>query len=262
MGCIAVKDSKTGLDRQKSLPGHRSSITNLIPTSKENIRNSYTFLKPLGEGGFGSVREVKHIDTSSFRAVKSISIKSMNKDQIDTILKEVQMLKQLDHPGIIKIYEVYTEENFIHIVTELCTGGDLFDKIARTQYFSENMAARYLFDIVSTIKYCHDNRIVHRDLKPENLLFEDKSNDARLKLIDFGTSVKFAKEQHLNTIIGTPFYIAPEVLDGNYNQLCDVWSIGVILYVMLIGKPPFKGKNYQEIFLNIKTKQLNFKGKI
>ena len=184
MGCIAVKDSKTGLDRQKSLPGHRSSITNLIPTSTENIRNSYTFLKPLG------------------------------------------------------------------------------DKIARTQYFSENMAARYLFDIVSTIKYCHDNRIVHRDLKPENLLFEDKSNDARLKLIDFGTSVKFDKEQHLNTIIGTPFYIAPEVLDGNYNQLCDVWSIGVILYVMLIGKPPFKGKNYQEIFLNIKTKQLNFNGKI
>ena len=222
----------------------------------------YLIIKKLGEGSFGFVREVQHISTGIHRAAKTISIRGLIKEQIKKLLEEVNILKNLDHPGIIKIFQVYLESTAIHIITELCEGGELIEKIISNKSLSENTVAKYLFDIVSAMKYCHDVGIIHRDLKPENILFEDRSENSRLKIVDFGTSVKFKKNEKLTKITGTPYYIAPEVICGEYNEKCDIWSIGIIMYIMLTGIPPFQGKTNQKIFERIISTEPSFKGEL
>ncbi|OMJ83836.1 hypothetical protein SteCoe_15135 [Stentor coeruleus] len=259
MGCVQLKESEHK-ERKKS--EHRSSVQAMIGVNKGNIREDYEFVKTIGEGGFGHVREVREKSTNLCRACKTIHVKNMNPNHVEKILEEVNILKQLDHPGVITIYDVYQEIGYLHIVTELCTGGDLFERITERKYFSENVAAKYMHDIVSTVKFCHEAGVVHRDLKPENILFEDKTPGARLKIIDFGTSTKIQTFRKMKTLLGTPFYIAPEVLDGTYNEKCDVWSLGVIMYIMLCGKAPFNGNSYEEIFNNIKNSNLRFKGSV
>ncbi len=131
----------------------------------------------------------------------------------------------------------------------MCNGGELFDRIVTQEFFTEPMAARIFKQILMALNYCHSNQIVHRDLKPENFLFESKKNDSDLKIIDFGLSkiLTTGKLQRLNTRAGTPYYISPEVLMGNYDFSCDLWSAGCILYILLCGYPPFYGDNNQEI---------------
>jgi calcium-dependent protein kinase len=128
----------------------------------------------------------------------------------------------------------------------------LFDKIVSNGFMTERVAAGYFFDILSAISYCHAHSIVHRDIKPENLLFLSNKPNSPLKVIDFGTSRSFTKKERMKKRFGTPFYIAPEVLDGDYDEKCDVWSCGVILYILLSGRPPFMGESNQEIFDNIR----------
>lgn len=256
MGCVALKESKHSKSKNSS---HQSSISTLISVSNSKIHDDFEFIRTLGKGGFGHVREAREISTGLYRACKTIHIKNINSISIDKILQEVNILKNLDHPGIIKIYEVYKEVGFLHIVTELCTGGNLFERITAKSYFSENIAAKYMYDIISTVKFCHEAGVVHRDLKPENILFEDNSQNARLKIIDFGTSTIMQTMNKMHTLIGTPFYIAPEVLDGNYTEKCDIWSLGVIMYIMLCGKAPFRGISLEEIFNSIKHAKISLK---
>ena len=125
------------------------------------------------------------------------------------------------------------DEGNFHIVSEMCTGGDLFDRVVKVSHFTETVVAKYMQQILSAISYCHDLRIVHRDLKPENLLLENSNPDALLKVIDFGTSSKLRPNRYLKGVIGTVYYMAPEVLTGHYNEKCDVWSCGVIMYILL-----------------------------
>jgi calcium-dependent protein kinase len=229
--------------------------------STTDIRTVYKFEKLIGGGHFGTVRIAHPIsDPEKSYAVKSLLRESIRKE-VKLLESELQILKTLDHPNIIKFYETYVDYRYVHIVMELCTGGELFDRIVEAQKFSEAKAAKLMQKILSAVKHLHEHGIAHRDLKPENFLFLDKSDDAEIKIIDFGLSKKFDHAEmmgEMKTIVGTPFYVAPEVLQGQYDKQCDVWSIGVILYILLCGYPPFDGDNNKEIFRAIMKNDLEF----
>lgn len=259
MGCTTLKDSKKKND---SLYNHRNSYSGLISVIWAKVTDHYTLNCLLGQGAFGSVYESTSNTTGVVRAIKSIKIQNFTSKSIQKILNEVNILKSLDHPGILQIFEVYRDEKTLNIVTELCSGGNLFNKIQLRGYISENYSAKIMYDIITTVKFCHDAGIVHRDLKPENIIFEDDSLDARIKIIDFGTSIKVRYLEKLNSFAGTAYYVAPEVINGEYNEMCDVWSIGVILYVMLCGRPPFAGKSLDEILRKIENEEVRYEGSI
>ena len=137
-------------------------------------------------------------------------------------------------------------------MTELCTGGELFEEITKRSSFSEKDAAGILSQVLSAMSYCHAKNICHRDLKPENILLDSKNNNA-VKVIDFGTAQIFTPGVNMNQTYGTAYYIAPEVINGNYNEKCDIWSIGVIMYILLSGKPPFDGEEDSDILKKVKV---------
>jgi len=212
------------------------------------IHDEYTLLDPpIGKGSFGEVRRAIHIKSNITRAVKIIRIESMTNEEQERVKNEINVLKTIDHPHIMKIIEFYQDPTYFYIVTEFFNGGELFEKIISLKHFSERKAAQTIKQILSAVNYCHRLKIVHRDLKPENILYESKKEDSLLKVIDFGTSRYFDPCQQMKQKFGTPYYIAPEVLKGNYTEKCDVWSCGVILYILLCGTPPFNGQNDKEI---------------
>jgi calcium-dependent protein kinase len=182
----------------------------------------------------------------------------MKKD-VAMLESEINILKELDHPNIVRFYETYIDYKYIHIVMQHCTGGELFDRIVKLEKFSEKDAATLMKKILSAVQHLHEHNICHRDLKPENFLFKNNKENAEIKIIDFGLSKKFSKlETDMTTIVGTPFYVAPEVLSGNYDTQCDLWSCGVILYVLLCGYPPFDGDSNKDIFRAILKSKLEF----
>ena len=136
-------------------------------------------------------------------------------------------------------------------MTELVQGGELFDKIADLKKFDENMAAEIIQQVLDAVAYCHSKHIVHRDLKPENLLMEEDDSNS-IKVIDFGTSQFFDPDEHMDKTYGTAYYIAPEILEKDYNEKCDVWSVGVIMYILLTGRPPFDGRSDEQIINNVR----------
>jgi len=197
--------------------------------------------------------------------MKIIQCKSSTENHSSAINKEINILKDLDHPNILKVYEFYSSEKYIYIINELCTGGELFDKIVDVKYFSESVACNIMRQLLSAVAYCHEKGVIHRDLKPENILIESSEEKDKeffhIKVIDFGTC-EILKKKKLTEQIGTSFYIAPEVLKNGYNEKCDLWSCGVILYILLCGSPPFYGKNEKEIFKKILDGNFSFRHKI
>ena len=143
-------------------------------------------------------------------------------------------MKQLDHPNIIKFYEEIEDGPYIFLVTEYCSGGELLDRISGKSVFNESEAAAIIEKLLKAINHCHSKKIAHRDIKPENILYSSKDDHAEVKLIDFGLAKKADRSlRTYQTIVGTPYYVAPEVIDGNYTYSCDIWSIGVVLHIML-----------------------------
>lgn len=210
-----------------------------------DVTQDYNLIKELGSGAYGIVYEGVHKQTGEKRAIKA-----MNKEQIEdkeALENELAILKQLDHPNIVKLYEIYEHANNIYLITEQCDGGELFYHITKTKYLTEEQAAKIMRQIFSAVAYLHSNKICHRDLKPENFLLKYPDDDSSIKLIDFGLSRKLNENEYMNDPNGTPFYIAPEILEGEYTEAVDNWSLGVILYIMLSGSPPFYGKDNKEI---------------
>jgi len=245
-------------------------IKNLVTLINSKPEDNYKIINKLGKGSFGSVFKVKHKITGEIRAMKIIKNTSVDdRAGADNVkfLKEIQVLKELDHPNIIKIFEYYVDNKNHYIITELLTGGELYETIVKCHKFNEKKAAFILKQILSALNYLHSKGIVHRDIKPENILVQNidkkknKMEEIHIKLIDFGASNFFKENEILKLKVGSPYYIAPEVLNKNYNEKCDIWSAGVVLYVMLTGKFPFVGQTSQKLFESIKTGKYATEGK-
>ena len=183
--------------------------------------------------------------------------KNETMDQL-LLKNEINILKKLSHPNIVRIYEFYESCNCYYLINEFCSGGELFNYINNSK-FNEQQLSIIFYQVFSGLKYLHENKILHRDLKPENILVCKKELDLEageeyfwVKIIDFGTAKIFENDKNENTVVGSPYYIAPEVLNKNYNEKCDSWSVGVILYMFLVGRPPFDGQNNFEIIHSIR----------
>lgn len=269
MGCIPIKKKSSSLNEQTTKAIPRVEMVQdmknlkieqnfLVQEGAGDPYELYEETKLLGEGAFGKVFKVQHKTSRVTRAMKIINKQQAAIGEEDEIalIKEIDILKGLDHPNIIKVYEYYNTKRKLYIVSELCTGGELFDKITRDKHFSEKVAAHVMKQLLSAVQFCHSNNIIHRDLKPENILIESEEECKKefftIKVIDFGTS-EIKKNKMLDRQIGTPFYIAPEVLNNSYNEKCDIWSCGVIMYILLCGYPPFYGEEEHEIYAAVKS---------
>lgn len=215
------------------------SLNDKVPTQKIPITDVYELdSQILGEGSFAYVVKGEHKETGEEVAIKVINRSEMSQQNTD-IEDEINALAEVsDHPNIIKLHAVFLNKTNFYLVMELCTGGDLFNKIVETGSFSEKDAAMYCRQLAGALKYMHSHGITHRDLKPENLLLDAKGN---LKVADFGLS-KLTSEQPvaMKTICGTWAYAAPEVIKRvGYDHLVDIWSLGVLQFVMLAGYHPF-----------------------
>eukprot|EP00920_Eleutheroschizon_duboscqi_P029576 GHVT01071777.1.p1 GENE.GHVT01071777.1~~GHVT01071777.1.p1 ORF type:complete len:869 (+),score=231.43 GHVT01071777.1:871-3477(+) len=212
----------------------------------------------LGQGTYGHVCRARDLTTQQLRAVKTIS-KSHVKN-LQRFKQEITIMKTVDHPNIIKLFETFQDHRNIYLAMELCTGGELFDRIIEIGHFTEIDAAKIMKQIFSAVHYLHQASIVHRDLKPENFLFLSKAKESPLKIIDFGLSCTLKPGDFASTKAGTPYYVAPEVLEGRYDAACDNWSAGVIMYILLCGYPPFYGETDAEVLEKVKRGSYNFSG--
>ena len=226
----------------------------IVGQSKSDPGIDYKKKNFLGEGAFASVYLVQNRITESIRAMKIInkSATCTEEEELE-IINEINILRAMDHPNILKIFEFYSNKESYSIITEYCSGGELFNEISENGPFDERYSAYVMYQIFSAINYCHNMNIIHRDLKPENILIVDRNKNGypRVKICDFGTSLMVEKGGVQKKLVGSSYYIAPEVLKKHYNQKCDIWSCGVILYILLSGKPPFEGEDDNEIMANV-----------
>ncbi len=231
----------------------------------EDVSKVYNIGKEIGYGKYGIVRLVskKSYEKKRF-ALKSIPRDKLKAD-VSQLEKEFEILREVDHPNIVNFYEMYIDDNYCHLVTEFCGGGELFEHIIANGKFTEQQAAKVIKQILSAIKHLHDRGICHRDLKPENILFESRSKNATIRLIDFGLAKYYTPQSTssgsnvlMRTRIGTPYYMAPEVLNGAYSETCDMWSVGVIAYCLLCGYPPFNADTDQQLFRKIRLCDYEF----
>ncbi|CAG9319801.1 unnamed protein product [Blepharisma stoltei] len=227
-----------------------------------DINEVYDFGQSLGRGAFGEVRRAKHRSTNLLRAIK-ILLKDKPSTEANTeLLNEVEMIKAVDHPNIIKVFEYFETPRKSYIVMELCQGGELFDEFSKRNVLKEDDCATVIKQLLSAVSYLHSHNIIHRDLKPENILIETKGDISNVKISDFGTATLCAKNAKIRGALGTVYYVAPEVLLGNYDSKCDMWSIGVIIFTLLSGCPPFDGINDNAILNKILKGNYSFTGPI
>jgi len=223
---------------------------------KKTVHDLYTFGKVLGTGGFSVVKEGTNKKTGVNYAIKIIQ-KDANPDEIALLYSEIDIMQKLRHPNIISLHEVFEDEKTLYLVLELVSGGELFDQIIGKGTYPETEAALVVKQILEAVAYMHLNGIAHRDLKPENLLCSGPNNSV-IKVTDFGLSKDFGRAS-MKTSCGTPDYVAPEVLKGaKYDNSVDLWSIGVITYILVCGFPPFYGQDEQAVFGKILKCEYSF----
>ena len=224
--------------------------------------DNYDVIKQLGKGGYGKVYRVMNKKTKEIRACKhlsKLSIKNLEKFQ-----REIEILRKADHPNIIKLYEIFESKRSYYLIMEECKGGEVFDRIIehiqKKDMYSEKDASIILRQMMSAVEYCHNNGIAHRDLKPENLLYlnDGPEDNNPIKVIDFGLSQVISPQRKLKTKVGTAYYVSPEILNGAYSEKCDIWSAGVILYILLSGDPPFNGPSDLAIYKKIAEMKFDF----
>ena len=226
----------------------------------EDIKSSYTLGKELGRGQFGVTHLCTQKATGLQFACKTIAKRKLvNKEDIEDVRREVQIMHHLTgQPNIVELKGAYEDKHSVHLVMELCAGGELFDRIIAKGHYSERAAASLLRTIVQIIHTCHSMGVIHRDLKPENFLLLNKDENSPLKATDFGLSVFYKPGEEFKDIVGSAYYIAPEVLKRKYGSEADIWSIGVMLYILLCGVPPFWAGTSLSIFQNKDIKRLIF----
>ncbi|KAJ9176994.1 hypothetical protein P3X46_012251 [Hevea brasiliensis] len=232
----------------------------VLPYRTQNLRDHYTIGKKLGQGQFGTTYLCTHKPSCLNYACKSIpKRKLLCKEDFEDVWREIQIMHHLsEHPNVVRIRGAYEDAYCVHLVMELCEGGELFDRIVKKGHYSEREAAKLIKTIVGVVEACHSLGVMHRDLKPENFLFHSVEEDAALKTTDFGLSVFYKPGETFSDVVGSPYYVAPEVLRKHYGPEADVWSAGIILYILLSGVPPFWAETEIGIFRQILQGKIDF----
>lgn len=234
------------------LIGSQEQLTSpvLLENTFEDLEKSYSLGKELGAGQFGTTYLCTERATGLQYACKCIpKRKLISSEEIEDVGREVEVMCHLSgHPNIVTLKGTYEDAATVYLVMELCEGGELFDRIIERGTYTEAEAAHLTRTIVRVVEACHKSGVVHRDLKPENFLFKTKDNDSVLKAADFGSARFFEPGDVFTEIVGSPYYVAPEVLDRHYGPEVDIWSAGVMLYVFLCGAPPYWAETVQGIF--------------
>ena len=253
-------------DKVPRLNDRLRGLENQIPVIQETLITQkfgepdkyYKKIKDLGSGSYGAVYLAKNVIMDNIVAIKTIEKTEDNMVDDLEIKNEINILKQLSHPNIVKIYEFFDTILYYYIVTEYCKKGELFSYIKNR--YTERQLAVLFYQVFSGLCYLHEKKIIHRDLKLENIMVSEIEKDIVtgeeyfwIKIIDFGTAKIFEKNKTEKSIIGSSYYIAPEVLKQKYNEKCDTWSVGVILYMTLVGVAPFDGKSDEDIIKRIKV---------
>eukprot|EP00966_Prymnesium_polylepis_P218767 5062691-Prymnesium_polylepis.1 len=237
----------------------------LSPSKKSSdFKKRYELKQELGRGSFATVRLAKYKDVKEGGKIpEEVAVKIIEKgmlDDINNVRLEIEIMQMIDHPHVLKLYELYDEPKRMHLVMELATGGELFDRIANRGAYSERDAAQLIKTISDALGYLHARKIVHRDLKPENLLYLTRADDAPIKIADFGLARIISTKDLMKTACGTPGYVAPEILKnhGYDSGAVDMWSTGVILYILLCGFPPFYEEELPRLFDQIMHARYEF----
>ncbi|GBF87955.1 calcium-dependent kinase [Raphidocelis subcapitata] len=227
------------------------SVANVLgkPPGAAKLDEEYDMGRQLGKGAFGVV----HLAKQKQKPHEKVAVKTISKARLvcpeDVDDGEINILNLVGgHKNVVSLKSTHEDPASVYLVMELCEGGELFDAIVSAGHLTEKDAARFFRSMVEVIKHCHELGVMHRDLKPENFLLTDKGTDVELKLADFGLSAFFKPGQRMKHLVGSPYYVAPEVLRKDYNQAADMWSLGVILYILLCGLPPFWGNTEEQIF--------------
>ncbi|KAJ7531280.1 hypothetical protein O6H91_14G038900 [Diphasiastrum complanatum] len=240
-------------------PG-QSLISSVLGRVTENVQDLYKFGKKLGQGQFGTTYLCMENATGKYYACKSIpKWKLITQEDVDDVRREIRIMHHLSgHPNIVQIKGAYEDNLAVHLVMELCAGGELFDRIIQRGHYSERKAAELTRVVVGVVQACHSLGVMHRDLKPENFLLSNSKEDSPLKATDFGLSVFFKPGEVFKDVVGSPYYVAPEVLLKHYGPEADVWSAGVILYILLSGVPPFWDETEKGIFKQVLHGEIDF----
>ncbi|GMI94661.1 calcium-dependent protein kinase 17 [Hibiscus trionum] len=237
-----------------------SALGTILGRPMEDVESSFSMGKELGRGQFGVTHLCTNKTTREQFACKTIAKRKLaNKEDIEDVRREVQIMHHLTgQPNIVELKGAYEDKHSVHLVMELCAGGELFDRIIAEGHYSERAAASLLRTIVQIVHTCHSMGVIHRDLKPENFLLLSKEDDSPLKATDFGLSAFYKPGEEFKDIVGSAYYIAPEVLKRKYGPEADIWSIGIILYILLSGTPPFWAESETGIFNAILRGHIDF----
>jgi calcium-dependent protein kinase len=284
MGCVSSKadaPGERGLDKSDSVLGHgvyrkesrvrlfssrtfdlksHSQSHSLTHSGHKDVNKDYRLGKVLGRGQFGTTRLAEDQNRGQKFACKSIAKGKLScKEDIEDVQREVQIMHHLKgHPNVTYLRGAYEDKQNVHLVMDLCGGGELFDAIIKRGKYSEKDAADLIRTIVSVVAHCHNMGVIHRDLKPENFLLQTAKDDSPVLCTDFGLSVFFKPGDRFKDVVGSAYYVAPEVLRRDYGPEADIWSCGVILYILLSGMPPFWGDTENDIFKCILRGRLDF----
>ena len=247
--CYALFSSRSLINAAKE--GNVGFVTEEI----SDIREHYDVGGEIGVGRFATVYSASCRETGAVVAVKTL--KKTNPLDLTPLRNEVAVLLRLDSLPCMMLIDTYEDDHCLHLVTEMYTGGELFDHLVRDEnlLFSERDAAHIMRQVIEGLAYCHKNDVAHRDIKPENIMFKTSEPDSQLCLVDFGMSCIFNPDDispAMRQQVGSPSYVAPEVLGGTYNHQCDMWSAGVILFILLCGEPPFHGNGPADIMRKVR----------
>nr|CAD2200897.1 unnamed protein product [Meloidogyne enterolobii] len=217
--------------------------------------DNYDVKEELGKGAFSVVRRCVHKATNMEFAAKIINTRKLSSRDFQKLEREARICRKLKHSNIVRLHDSIQEEGFHYLVFDLVTGGELFEDIVAREFYSEADASQCIQQILESIAYCHDNSVVHRDLKPENLLLASRAKGASVKLADFGLAIEVKGEDEAwYGFAGTPGYLSPEVLKKDpYGKPVDIWACGVILYILLVGYPPFWDEDQLRLYAQIKN---------
>lgn len=252
--CTENQDIKNVSDLMHNANTYSKSVSALsINPNPTRFTENYKVGKPLSSTSLGEIREAIHRASSHQRTVKILLKDECELINYEKFLTEIKILQKLDHQNIIRYFECFEDEKRVYSILEKVEGGELFDELFMKKSVSERNAASIIKQLLSCVSYLHDQGIVHRDLRPENIMLEQGESFVLVKVVDFGSATAFGPSIRLDEMIGSAFYLAPEMAKSNYSELVDEWSLGVILFILLSGCPPFPGNTNDEIMIRARS---------